>query len=133
MTNNQQNAQQGLVIYAKDKKKVAAFYLEALDLELVDSQPSHDHLIGNGCDILVHQIPCQYAEEIEIADPPEPRSETPFKPTFVVKKLKRVRLAAEESGGFLKPVSEAWEFGGFTILDGWDPEGNIVQFKQVVR
>jgi hypothetical protein len=33
--------------------------------------------------------------------------------------------------GHLKPLKQAWHFRGFVVLDGWDPEGNIVQFKQV--
>jgi hypothetical protein len=25
---------------------------------------------------------------------------------------------------------QAWRFRGHIVLDGWDPEGNVVQFKQ---
>jgi hypothetical protein len=32
----------------------------------------------------------------------------------------------------LGPIEAAWQFGGFTLLDGWDPEGNVVQFPQRV-
>jgi hypothetical protein len=39
--------------------------------------------------------------------------------------------AAKATGGHLKPLKQAWRFRGFVVLDGWDPEGNIVQFKQV--
>jgi hypothetical protein len=28
-------------------------------------------------------------------------------------------------------MKQAWRFRGFVVLDGWDPEGNVVQFKQV--
>jgi len=24
-----------------------------------------------------------------------------------------------------------WRIRGFIVLDGWDPEGNVIQFKQV--
>jgi predicted enzyme related to lactoylglutathione lyase len=59
-----------------------------------------------------------------------PRDDTAIKPTFVVKDLAVVREAVEKTGGFLKPLKQAWRFRGFIVLDGWDPEGNIVQFKQ---
>jgi hypothetical protein len=65
------------------------------------------------------------------ASPPAPRDDTAFKPTFVVASLADVRRAAESTGGFLKPDAGAWQFRGHTVVDGWDPEGNIVQFKQV--
>jgi hypothetical protein len=43
-----------------------------------------------------------------------------------------VRRAVEATGGYLEPESAAWHFRGHTVLDGWDPEGNIVQFKQAL-
>jgi predicted enzyme related to lactoylglutathione lyase len=122
--------QQGLVVFAKNKKRLSAFYQQALGLALEESDSSHDLLRGNGYEVVIHSIPRKYAASINIAKPPEPREDTPFKPTFVVPSLANVRRAAEATGGYLKPDSGAWHFRGHTVLDGWDPEGNIVQFKQ---
>jgi len=121
---------QGLVVFAKSKKCVSAFYQQTLGLEVVETDSSHDLLRGNGYEVVVHTIPPQHASGITIATPPAPREETPFKPTFVVTNLETVRRAAEATGGFLKPDVAAWRFRGHVVLDGWDPEGNIVQFKQ---
>ena len=123
--------QQGLVVFAKNKKRVSAFYQQTLGLEVIESETSHDLLRGQSYEVVVHTIPRKYAAGIIITKPPEPREETPFKPTFVVTSLTHVRGAAEATGGFLKPVAGAWHFRGHVVLDGWDPEGNIVQFKQV--
>lgn len=123
-------SQPGLVVYAKNKERVSAFYQQALGLDVVESALSHDVLHGRGYEVVVHAIPPEHAAEIEIARPPEPREETPFKPTFVVPSLNEVRRAAEATGGYLAPAASAWFFRGQLILDGWDPEGNIVQFKQ---
>jgi hypothetical protein len=122
--------QQGLVVFAKNKKRVSAFYRQALDLELLESDASHDLLRGRGCEVVVHTIPRKYAASITITKPPTPRDDTPFKPTFVVASLAEVRRAVEATGGYLKPEAGAWRFRGHVVLDGWDPEGNIVQFKQ---
>jgi hypothetical protein len=122
--------QQGLVVYAKNKKRVSAFYQQTLGLEVHESESSHDLLRGQGYEIVVHAIPRKYAAEIKVSKPPEPRDQTPFKPTFVVLSLTEVRLAAKATGGYLKPEAAAWHFRGQVLLDGWDPEGNIVQFKQ---
>ena len=117
-------------MFAKNKKRVSAFYQQALGLSVEESDTSHDLLRGHGYEVAVHTIPRKYAASISISKPPEPRQETPFKPTFVVSSLAAVRKAAEATGGHLKPEAGAWHFRGHVVLDGWDPEGNIVQFKQ---
>ena len=122
--------QQGLVVFAKNKKRVSAFYQQALNLAVIESETSHDLLRGHGYEVVIHSISRKYAAQIKIAKPPEPRDETPFKPTFVVSSLTEVRQAAEATGAFLKPSEMAWHFRGHTVLDCWDPEGNIVQFKE---
>jgi predicted enzyme related to lactoylglutathione lyase len=122
--------QQGCVVFAKNKKRVSAFYQLTLGLAVEESDSSHDLLRGRGYEIVVHSIPRKYAATIKLANPVAPRDETPFKPTFVVTDLEAVRIAAAKTGGYLKPTERAWHFRGCTVLDGWDPEGNIVQFKQ---
>jgi predicted enzyme related to lactoylglutathione lyase len=122
--------QQGLVVFAKNKKRVSAFYQQTQGIEVVECESSHDLLRGHGYEVVVHTMPRKYAAGITIATPPEPREETPFKPTFVVPSLLEARRAAETTGGYLRPEAGAWHFRGHVVLDGWDPEGNIVQFKQ---
>lgn len=122
--------QQGLVVFAKNKKRVSAFYRQTLGLEVRASDASHDLLRGHGYEVVVHAIPRKYAAGIAIAKPPLPREDVAFKPTFVVADLSAVRRAVEATGGGLRPDSGAWRFRGHVVLDGWDPEGNVVQFKQ---
>ena len=122
--------QQGLVVFAKNKKRVSAFYRQTLGLEVHESDASHDLLRGHGYEVVVHTIPRKYAVGIAIAKPPQPREDAAFKPTFVVADLSAVRRAVEATGGHLRPDSGAWRFRGHLVLDGWDPEGNVVQFKQ---
>ena len=58
---------QSLVIYAKDKARVSAFYRETLGLTAEEDQPSHDLLTGPGIDIVVHTVPPAYSADIHIA------------------------------------------------------------------
>ncbi|MDD2918307.1 hypothetical protein [Rhodoferax sp.] len=122
---------QGVVIFAKNKKKVSAFYRGTLDLQALEEAPSHDVLRGHGLEVVVHAIPRKIAAEIQMTQPPAVREDTPIKPTFVVTSLEAVRVAALATGGLLKPMEGAWHFRGATVLDGHDPEGNVVQFKQL--
>jgi predicted enzyme related to lactoylglutathione lyase len=122
--------QQGLVIFAKDVQRLAAFYRQTLQLDVFESSDSHQVLRGHGYELVIHGIPAKIAAKIQIANPPEPREQTPIKPSFVVASLAEARAAAQATGGYLKPDAKAWHFRGHTVLDGWDPEGNIVQLKQ---
>ena len=125
--------QQGVVVFVKRVKPIAAFYRSVLGLEAIEASASHEVLRGHGIEVVVHAIPRAAAAKITITRPPEVRAETPFKPTFVVPDLDAARAAAIDAGGFLKPADQAWHFRGATVLDGWDPEGNIFQLKQLDR
>jgi len=99
-------------------------------LQVFEDSASAEVLRGHGLEVVVHAIPAKIAADIEITKPRSVREDTPIKPTFVVASLAVVRVAAQETGGFLKPAKGAWHFRGATVLDGHDPEGNVVQFKQ---
>lgn len=121
---------QSLVVYAKDKGRVSAFYQRTLELVLIEDESTHDLLRGPGIELVIHAIPQEYAAQISIANPPRVREETPLKPVFLVKSLEVVRLATESTGGSLQPTDRAWQYNGTIVLDGCDPEGNVVQFRQ---
>ena len=121
---------QSLVVYAKDKRRVSAFYQRTLGLVAVEDESTHDLLRGPGIELVIHAIPQEYASQISIANPPQVREETPLKPVFLVESLEAVRLAAESTCGSLQPTDRAWRYNGAIVLDGCDPEGNVVQFRQ---
>ena len=125
-----QTGQAGLVVFAKSVKKLSAFYARTLGLEVLESASSHQLLRGNGYEVVVHAIPAKMAREITIAKPPVLREGSAMKPSFVVPDLEALRLAVVATGGWLKPAELAWTIRGHTVLDGCDPEGNILQFKQ---
>ena len=125
-----QSGQAGLVVFAKSVKKLSAFYARTLGLEVLESAASHQLLRGNGYEVVVHAIPAKIARDIPIAKPPVLREDSAMKPSFVVPDLQALRLAVVATGGWLKPEGLAWTFRGHIVLDGCDPEGNILQFKQ---
>jgi hypothetical protein len=124
---------QSLVIFAKNKKRVSTFYRRTLGLAAIEEQPSHDLLQARGIELVIHAIPRRFAAQIKLAKPPQVREDTPLKPAFVVADLEAVRVAALATGGGLNPIDAAWQIRGMTVLDGHDPEGNVVQFKTAQR
>ena len=122
---------QALCVFAKQVDKVSLFYQQALGLKVEVSDKTHDLLVGQNYEVVVHAISKVYAQSIEIQSPPIRRDDVALKPTFVVDDLEVVRAAAKANGGFLKPIKQAWRIRGFIVLDGYDPEGNVIQFKQL--
>jgi predicted enzyme related to lactoylglutathione lyase len=122
---------QALCVFAKQVDKVSLFYQQALGLKVEVSDKTHDLLVGQNYEVVVHAISKAYAQSIEIELPPKRRDDVALKPTFVVDDLDVVRAAAKANGGFLKPIKQAWRIRGFIVLDGYDPEGNVIQFKQL--
>lgn len=133
MAKKNQSPSQSLCIFAKNVKQVSMFYQQALGLKIHSFDKSHDLLVGKNHEVVVHAISKAYAESIEIESPPQRRDDVALKPIFVVDDLETVRKAAKANGGHLKPLKQAWRIRGFIVLDGCDPEGNVIQFKQPDR
>lgn len=118
-----------LVLYAKNIERVSAFYETILGLPRLESENEFVCIGGLDFQIIVVQAPKQLVEHLHISTPPVLRSETPLKHSFLVDDLERASAAAASTGGGAKPISEAWSWRGQLHLDGYDPEGNIVQFR----
>ncbi len=131
MAKKTQSPLQALCVFAKNVEQVSLFYQQALGLKVQASDKTHDLLVGQNHEVVVHAISKAYAESINIESPPIRRDDVALKPTFVVDDLEVVRTAAKVNGGYLKPLKQAWRFRGYIVLDGCDPEGNVIQFKQV--
>jgi predicted enzyme related to lactoylglutathione lyase len=131
MAKNIQSPLQSLCIFSKNVEQVSLFYQQALGLKVLASDNTHDLLVGQNHEVVVHAISKAYAQSIEIESPPKRRDDVALKPVFVVNNLEAVRAAAKVNGGYLKPLKQAWRIRGYIVLDGCDPEGNVIQFKQV--
>lgn len=119
----------GFVLFVKDLAGTAAFYGAVLQLEVAEEGETFQVLAGPGLELVIHQIPAGIAAAMHIESPPVLRDDTPLKPVFTVTDLARVRESATAAGGGLEDEASAWTWRGHRILDGWDPEGNIIQFR----
>ena len=121
----------GGVIYAVDIARMSAFYETVAALERVE-EIDHDfvELATPAVDLVIVQIPEQWAREIVIADPPERREEGAVKLAFPVASIAAAREAATARGGVIDAPSAEWSFGPWTVCDGHDPEGNVFQVRQ---
>ena len=120
----------GAVLYAKDLVRLGAFYSAVLGLETTARSDDHMVLESRGFQLVVLQIPNDIASTIEIAVPPTRRANGAVKLVFFVSSIAGVRAAAEAFGGVVDSTDKEWSFQGFTVCDGLDPEGNVIQFRE---
>ena len=125
-----QPTKSSIVIFAKDTKRLSVFYQKTLNLEVVEQEKSHEVLTGHSIEVVIHAIPAKHATAIKIEEPPVLRANSAIKPAFWVEDLAATRKTATRYGGQLKPLAGVWKIRGALVLDGNDPEGNVIQFKQ---
>jgi catechol 2,3-dioxygenase-like lactoylglutathione lyase family enzyme len=120
----------GQVLYAKNLERVVAFYSAVLGFQIGDRDESHVVLESPGFQLVVLKIPEEIASSITITDPPTRRANAAVKPVFFVPSISAVRAGVEALGGMLNSTDREWSFQGFTVCDGLDPEGNVIQFRE---
>lgn len=120
----------GAVLYAKDLALVKAFYEAVLNLSVEHAENDHVVLASPAFQLVILKVPERIASSIEIESPPRRRTETPIKLVFEVPSISATRAIAHEHGGELFPPEREWNFQGYRVCDGQDPEGNVVQFRQ---
>ena len=73
----------------------------------------------------------QIAASIHITSPPKRREDAAVKLVFPVPSLAAARAAARALGGELNAPEQEWNFQNSRVCDGHDPEGNVIQFREV--
>jgi predicted enzyme related to lactoylglutathione lyase len=121
----------GAIVHAKDIQRLARFYAEVADLEVMHEVADHVVLESETHELVIVAIPAATAARIVIATPPVRRENTAFKLSFAVASLADARAAAKAAGGELNPPEKEWDFQGLRVCDGCDPEGNMIQVREV--
>jgi predicted enzyme related to lactoylglutathione lyase len=114
------------VLFAKDLKRVAAFYVRALGMTCTTTDEYHWALNGYGFDLIVHQIPKPIADGITIRQPPERRIGGAIRLNFPVRNIEDSRRVAKSLGGEVDDTPPEWADRNANFFLGYDPEGNVV-------
>jgi catechol 2,3-dioxygenase-like lactoylglutathione lyase family enzyme len=112
-----------VMIFAKDLKKMADFYHDALGLPLIPGPlaPGWIEFDAGGVRLALHALAPRAAKQIEITTPPRAREETPLKLVFEVHDLAATRRRLMARGATM------FEPRSWGACDGLDPEGNVFQ------
>jgi predicted enzyme related to lactoylglutathione lyase len=119
----------GAVLYAKDVDRVSAFYAGLAGMAVTHTEADHVVLESPVLQLIIVAIPAAVAATIDIADPPQRRTDTPIKLAFSIASLDAAREAAPRFGGELNPAEREWIYQQHRVCDAHDPEGNVVQFR----
>jgi predicted enzyme related to lactoylglutathione lyase len=122
----------GAIVHAKDIRRLARFYAEVADLEIVHEVDDHMVLESETYELVIVAIPAATAARIVITTPPTRRENTAFKLCFLVDSVAAAREAAAATGGELNPPAREWAFQGMRVCDGCDPEGNMIQVREAL-
>ena len=123
----------GAVLFVRGLDQVAAFYSKVLGLSEANRDDDHILLESPGFQLVVHRIRGHPATTTEIAEPLARRARAAYKPVFFVQSLASVRTAASAHGGVMEPREKEWSFNGVAVCDAVDPEGNVIQFREIGR
>ena len=118
---------QGTILFVKHFDRMVRFYADTLGLKAEEEQAGWMLFALGDSRFALHAIPPEYAEDIQIDDPPAARWETPFKPVFYVEDLATAVSALLEQQ--VTPAqSDVERMHG--RVDFVDPEGNVFQIAQ---
>ena len=120
----------GAVLFAKDLPRVAAFYRDLVGMTQTVTENRLIVLESDTYQLVIHGIPKNIANRIDITTPPLRRVDMPTKLVFPVTSLAAARTAAGALGGEVDAVSAQFSARSFIACDGFDPEGNVVQFRE---
>jgi predicted enzyme related to lactoylglutathione lyase len=118
----------GAVIFTGDHKRLAKFYEGVTGLTLSYADDQITLLRSESFELVIHSLP----GEPSVEEPPAAREDCYIKPFFPVRSLAETRKRAAALGGQLRPENKEWEARGFRACEATDPDGNVIQFRQVV-
>ena len=123
-------ARAGALIYAKDLQRLSSFYQQLLGMTLLKADAEHHVIESADMQLILHAIPPHIGDTITISSPPKPRAEQAIKLFFTVPSLALATDLAGSLGGAV--FGPEYSGPGFTVRNGYDPEGNIFQVREAV-
>lgn len=120
----------GAVLFAKDAKKVAGFYVQALGLTCTFSDSQHYALDCAGFELIIQQIPIHIADGFTLQHPARRRVEGAIRLDLPVRSCEDARKLAEALGGEVDAAPPAWAPPDAKVFLGQDPEGNVFMVSE---
>ena len=125
-----------LILFVKQLQALTAFYRDVFALHTIRETDDLALLqLGHGemaFRVLLHAIPAHIAATIVIVQPPVRRDDSAMKLSLPVSSLAQARARALALGGVVDAVEREWDYEGRRVVDGNDPEGNVIQLHEAI-
>lgn len=112
------------VLFAKDHRKVASFYVQVCSARVTREDAEHTDLDCDAFRLVVQRIPDAIAKAVIVTDPPRRRESGAVRLDFTIRDIAKSRSEARSFGGEIDDQSPPWAAGVDFYL-GYDPEGNV--------
>jgi len=120
------------VLFAKDLSRLANFRSEVTGMSCRSDDETHTRLERSGFELILHQIPMQIADTIEIERRPVRRVGGSVRLDYPVENIETGREVAKSLGGGIDEDSPSWAEEDTNFYLGYDPEGNVFGVSQQV-
>jgi hypothetical protein len=120
----------GALLFAKDLERMASFYEQVAGLTVKARVEGRVVLESAHYSLVLHALPQIVADNLTITSPPMRRTDVPVKLIFPVASLALVHTLSPMLGGGVDSESAEWIGPGFRACEGFDPEGNLVQWRE---
>jgi predicted enzyme related to lactoylglutathione lyase len=117
------------VLFARDQRQVAAFYVTVLGAETISGDAHHTSLSCAGFDLMVHQIPAHLLPAVTAGESVQRREIAAIRLDYPVLDVDRARREARRLGGSIDAQPPPWAAGDTGYFLGQDPEGNVFGLK----
>lgn len=116
-----------IILFVRDIEKLKQFYVNLLQLEVLEEIPSEWVLLQAGhCTIGLHQVGQQYLQHNDETSGAESNTKIVFETDENLHSLREELVARNISMREVKTFDNY----GYWLCDGEDPEGNVFQLKQ---
>jgi predicted enzyme related to lactoylglutathione lyase len=109
---------------------LAHFYAQVLGIATLSASPERIILESPDLQLIIHALPPEIATTVTVATPPEPHL-MPLRLFFTVPALAAAKSVLEPLGGRVFP--QRWPGPGITVCNAMDPEGNILQLRELTK
>ncbi len=117
------------VIFVGNLPRVCDFYCHITGGVVTTRDSEHAVLSWPGFDLVIHRIPNEPGTDS--SNPPSVREDSYIKVCLPVESIEASRGQASLYGGHVKDRAFEWEARGFRACDGYDPEGNVFQLREI--
>ncbi len=105
---------------------MSAFYRELASMTVLSGDAHHTVMAIDGLELVVHRLAGEpQVREVRL------REDAYVKVCLPVASIAHARAVAAAHGGAIRSSEHEWEARGFRACDGYDPEGNVIQVREL--